>query len=129
MIAKIKKEKKKIRDITPPQNRKKFEKMTKKKKNKFVKVTGAHKCLKYSAYRVTNNEDPKIRRKTSEVEPHFSFPYEHDPQKRQRVIVGRTWSTTAVKSIEFKSFSSGFQTVRKHHEGNKSYTIINTICQ
>lgn len=77
--------------------------------NKSVKATGTHKRLKYNTKRGTNNEAPKIIRETCEFEPHFSFPHEREPQQCQRVVTARTWSTTAVKSLKFTSFTSGFK--------------------
>lgn len=121
MITNAERKDKKLREDKPHRKRRKREKISKINIHKSVKTTGAHKRSKYCTHKRSNKEAPKIRRKTDEFEPHFRCPYKREPKKCH-------WSTTAVKSIDLKSFSSGFETIfRGHHKGN-SFTIY-TICR
>lgn len=121
IIADAEREEKKLKEAKLLRKQKERENVTKININKSVNATGTHKRLKYKTHKGTNNEASKIRRKTHGFEPHFSSVYKHEPEKYH-------WSTTAVKSIDFVSFSSGFETIfRKHHKGDP--IIIYTICR
>lgn len=96
------------------QKRKKITKIINIKKS--VKATGAHKRIRYRTRHKSgaNNKALTIRSKTDEFEPRFSLQYEHEPQKCH-------WSTIAVKSIDFESFSPAYETTsRKYSKGNLS---------
>lgn len=122
VIANVQRKQKKIRESKSTRNRKNREKIRKINVHKSVKATGARKRLKYSIDRETINDAPEVKeKKVYEFEPHFCSSYERESQKCQQAIIARTWSTTAVKSIEFGSLSSGFQTCfPNYHKGNKS---------